>query len=280
MMIQVSDLNKIYSTGAHPVAALKDVNLEVKAGEFVSVMGPSGSGKSTLMNLLGCLDTPTSGSYKLDGIEISTLDDTSMARVRNRKIGFVFQNFNLLPRMTALRNVELPMLYAGVDARERMRRATSALERVGLADRLNHRPNQISGGQVQRVAIARALVNEPAILLADEPTGNLDTRSGEEIMAIFQDLNRGGATIVLVTHERDIALHTSRIIHFRDGRLVADEKVENPLDAVEQLKSLGQEDENESQAGETSASTVSLSPESIPYTQTVSDSDTGRGETK
>lgn len=281
MMIQVSDLTKTYSTGAHPVVALKDVNLKVKAGEFVSIMGPSGSGKSTLMNLLGCLDTPTSGSYKLDGIEISTLDDTGMAGVRNRKIGFVFQNFNLLPRMTALRNVELPMLYAGIDARERVSRATSALERVGLADRVNHRPNQISGGQIQRVAIARALVNEPAVLLADEPTGNLDTRSGEEIMAIFQDLNRSGATIVLVTHERDIALHTSRIIHFRDGRLVADERVENPRDAVEQLKSLGTKDENDSQAGEKSASTVSLSPEAIPYAQTVADSDAAqKGETQ
>ncbi len=250
-MIQVFNLTKIYSTGAHMVAALKDVNLTVKAGEFVSIMGPSGSGKSTFMNLLGCLDTPTSGSYKLDGIDISTLDENGMARVRNRKIGFVFQNFNLLPRMTALRNVELPMLYAGIDARERMKRANLALKRVGLANRINHRPNQISGGQVQRVAIARALVNEPSILLADEPTGNLDTRSGEEIMAIFQDLNRGGATIVLVTHERDIALHSSRIIHFRDGRLTADEKVENPLDAVEQLSNPG-----------------------------LSDSDTGRGETQ
>ncbi|WP_161821761.1 ABC transporter ATP-binding protein [Sporotomaculum syntrophicum] len=239
MMIQVFDLTKIYSTGAHPVIALKDVNFEIKAGEFVAVMGPSGSGKSTMMNLLGCLDTPTSGSYKLDGIDISTLDETGMARVRNQKIGFVFQNFNLLPGMTALRNVELPMLYAGIDARERMRRATLALERVGLANRVNHRPNQISGGQVQRVAIARALVNEPAIILADEPTGNLDTRSGEEIMAVFQELNRSRATIVLVTHERDIALHASRIIHFRDGSLVDDEIVEIPLDAVEQLKTMG-----------------------------------------
>ncbi len=250
-MIQVSNLTKIYNTGAHPVTALKDVNLEVKAGEFLSIMGPSGSGKSTFMNILGCLDTPTSGSYKLDGIEVNTLDDNAMAKVRNRKIGFVFQNFNLLPRMTVLRNVEVPMLYAGVNARERMRRASLALERVGLANRVNHRPNQISGGQVQRVAIARALVNEPAVLLADEPTGNLDTRSGEEIMSIFQELNRDGATIVLVTHERDIALHTSRIIHFRDGKLMADEKVENPLDAVEQITNLG-----------------------------LSDSDTGRGKTQ
>ncbi len=265
MMIQVSNLTKIYSTGAEPVAALKNVNLEVKTGEFVSIMGPSGSGKSTLMNLLGCLDTPTSGSYKLDGIEVSTLNDNSMARVRNRKIGFIFQNFNLLPRMTVLRNVEVPMLYAGINARERTRRAVSALERVGLANRVGHRPNQISGGQVQRVAIARALVNEPSVLLADEPTGNLDTRSGEEIMAIFQDLNRGGATIVLVTHERDIALHSSRIFHFRDGSLIADEKVESPLDAVEQLSNLGP---------------GFLSSEASPYSQTVSDCDTGRGETK
>ena len=266
MMIQVSDLAKIYNTGAHPVVALKDVNLEVKTGEFVSVMGPSGSGKSTLMNLLGCLDTPTSGSYKLDGIEISTLDDTGMARVRNLKIGFVFQNFNLLSRTTALRNVELPMLYAGIDARERVRRATTALERVGLADRINHRPNQLSGGQVQRVAIARALVNEPAVLLADEPTGNLDTRSGEEIMAIFQDLNRDGATIVLVTHERDIALHTSRIIHFRDGNLVDDEKVESPRKAVEQLEKLAPGNENNTHTSEISA--PAAPPGEAPFVQT------------
>ncbi|KJS17607.1 MAG: macrolide ABC transporter ATP-binding protein [Peptococcaceae bacterium BRH_c4b] len=276
MMIQVSQLAKIYSTGAHPVVALKDVNLEVKTGEFVSVMGPSGSGKSTLMNLLGCLDTPTSGSYKLDGIEISTLDDTGMARVRNIKIGFVFQNFNLLSRTTAQRNVELPMLYAGIDARERVRRATTALERVGLADRINYRPNQLSGGQVQRVAIARALVNEPAVLLADEPTGNLDTRSGEEIMAIFQDLNRGGATIVLVTHEWDIALHTSRIIHFRDGSLVDDEKVENPRKAVEQLTKLGPGNQNNTHASEISALVVPSGE--VPFVQTVSEFDARRGD--
>ncbi|SFG72883.1 putative ABC transport system ATP-binding protein [Desulfotomaculum arcticum] len=277
-MIQVSGLTKIYNTGAHPVPALQDVNLEVKAGEFVSVMGPSGSGKSTLMNLLGCLDTPTSGSYQLDGIEISSLDDTGMAKVRNLKIGFVFQNFNLLPRMTALRNVELPMLYAGIDVRERVKRATAALERVGLAQRVHHRPNQMSGGQVQRVAIARSLVNRPAVLLADEPTGNLDTRSGEEIMAIFQDLNRGGATIVLVTHERDIALHTSRIIHFRDGRLVEDERVEKPLDALEVLKSLGPVDENGGRTGETPASNVPAG--AVPIAPAVSDPDARKGETK
>lgn len=272
MMIQVSNLAKIYTTGAHPVAALQDVDIEVEAGEFVSIMGPSGSGKSTLMNLLGCLDTPTSGSYKLDGIETSTLDDTGMAGVRNRKIGFIFQNFNLLPRMTALRNVELPMLYAGIEARERARRAASALERVGLAERIHHRPNQLSGGQVQRVAIARALVNQPAVLLADEPTGNLDTRSGEEIMAIFQDLNRSGATIVLVTHERDIALHTSRIIHFRDGRLVADERVANPMDAIEQLNSLG--------TGDGDDAAVVPSPVVIPHVPAGAGSGAGKGETR
>lgn len=276
MMIQVSQLAKIYNTGEHPVVALKDVNLEVKAGEFVSVMGPSGSGKSTLMNLLGCLDTPTSGSYKLDGIEISTLDDNGMASVRNRKIGFVFQNFNLLSRTTALRNVELPMLYAGTDARERMRRAAAALERVGLADRINHRPNQLSGGQIQRVAIARALVNQPAVLLADEPTGNLDTRSGEEIMAIFQDLNRGGATIVLVTHEREIALHTSRIIHFRDGSLVDDEKVKDPLAAVEQLKKLGPGNKNNTNTGKIPAPVAP--PGEAPLAQTLSSTDSREGD--
>lgn len=237
-MIKVENLGKVYQPGAHPVVALADVNMTVRPGEFLAVMGPSGSGKSTLMNLLGCLDTPTSGTYRLDGMEVSGISDTELARIRNRKIGFVFQTFNLLPRMSAMRNVELPMIYAGVAPRERVRRAAEALEKVGLAERMRHKPSELSGGQVQRVAIARALVNNPAIILADEPTGNLDTRSGQEIMAIFQELNRGGATIVLVTHEREIALHTSRIVLFRDGRLVGDEPVADPFDAREHVSAV------------------------------------------
>lgn len=228
-MIELTGLTKIYDQGVHPVIALKEVDLNIFAGEFVAVMGPSGSGKSTLMNLLGCLDTPSSGTYVLDGVDVTRMGDVELASVRNRKIGFVFQTFNLLPRMTALRNVEMPMLYAGVTGQERKMRAFEALEMVGLAERVNHRPNQLSGGQVQRVAIARAMVNRPVILLADEPTGNLDSRSGEEIMAIFQELNSKGTTIVLVTHERDIALHAGRIIYFRDGCLVHQEYNPEPV---------------------------------------------------
>lgn len=231
-MIRVTNLCKVYRTGAHQVTALADVNINVGPGEFVAIMGPSGSGKSTLLNLLGCLDIPTAGSYHLDGMEISGAGNAALAKIRNQKIGFVFQTFNLLPRISAVRNVELPMIYAGVAPRERARRAEEALARVGLAERMHHKPSELSGGQVQRVAIARALVNNPAIILADEPTGNLDTRSGEEIMAIFQELNRSGATIVIVTHERDIARHTSRILHFRDGRLMDDEPVADPLRAL------------------------------------------------
>lgn len=247
-MIRVEKLCKVYRGGAHQVVALADVNITVKPGEFAAIMGPSGSGKSTLLNLLGCLDTPTSGSYVLDGTEVSGIDDAGLAKIRNRKIGFVFQAFNLLPRISARRNVELPMIYAGVAPGERVGRAEEALERVGLAERMHHKPSELSGGQVQRVAIARALVNNPAVILADEPTGNLDTRSGEEIMAIFQELNSGGATIVIVTHERDIALHTSRILHFRDGRLLDDEPVSEPVKAGENPALIGQAEQPGSSA--------------------------------
>lgn len=237
MIISMKNLGKIYKNGQIQVEALKDVNIDIEKEEFVAIMGPSGSGKSTLMNVIGCLDKSTSGEYWLDGINISTLNEVELARIRNLKIGFVFQSFNLLPRITALQNVELPMIYAGVGSKERRNRAISALERVGLEKRMHHKPNEMSGGQKQRVAIARALVNSPAIILADEPTGNLDSSSSEEIMSVFQDLNREGVTIVLVTHEPDIAEHTKRVLRFRDGFLKSDEKVKNPLDAKEILKS-------------------------------------------
>lgn len=242
-MIKLEGLTKIYNLGRVQVPALRDVNMTVERGEFVAVMGPSGSGKSTLMNILGCLDRPTAGRYFLDGQDVSSLDEKALAAIRNRKIGFVFQTFNLLPRQNLLRNAELPMIYAGVGREERRRRAMQALEKVGLADRVDHKPNEISGGQKQRAAIARALVNNPLIILADEPTGNLDTRTGEEIMALFQQLNREGVTIVLVTHEREIAEHANRIIHFRDGRVVKDEKVEAPRRAEEILEQMGKEEE-------------------------------------
>lgn len=224
-MIQIKDLTKTYRPQMNPVYALRGVSADIQSGEFVAVMGPSGSGKSTFMNLLGCLDTPTNGSYWLDGQEVSQLSGDELALVRNHKIGFVFQNFNLLPRMTALRNVELPMVYAGIDKRERQLRAMEALEKVGMQDRLQHRPAELSGGQNQRVAIARALVNNPAVLLADEPTGNLDTATSQEIMDIFCSLHEEHTTIILVTHERDIALYSSRILHFRDGWLETEETV-------------------------------------------------------
>jgi len=244
-MIEINNLVKIYHTEKIAVTALKGVTFSVAPKSFVAIMGPSGSGKSTLMNIIGCLDRPSSGRYVLDGLDVSGLGDKELAKVRNKKIGFVFQTFNLLPRLTCLRNVELPMIYSGVLEKERKERAFRALERVGLADRVNHRPNEISGGQKQRVAIARALVNDPAIILADEPTGNLDTKSGEEVMAIFQELNREGVTIVLVTHERDIAEHTQRIIHFRDGHLVQDAQVLNPVDARDVLAQLPKDEEVE-----------------------------------
>ena len=224
MLIQVRGLTRVYRMGEETVRALDGVDLEVDHGEYLAVMGPSGSGKSTLMNLLGCLDTPTSGQYLLNGRRISGLGDDELARIRNAEIGFVFQTFNLLPRTTALENVELPLVYGGVPRRERKRRAREALERVGLGDRTHHRPNELSGGQRQRVAIARALVNEPSLLLADEPTGNLDSRVSEEIMQLFDELNAAGNTIVVVTHEEDIAARTRRVVRLLDGRVVRDER--------------------------------------------------------
>jgi putative ABC transport system ATP-binding protein len=238
MIIKMRDIGKIYDTGKIQVEALKNVNLDIDNGELVSVMGPSGSGKSTLMNIIGCLDRSTSGHYELEGINISEMDDVQLARIRNKKIGFVFQSFNLLPRITALQNVELPLVYAGLGRKERRAKAIEALDRVSLTDRMDHKPNELSGGQKQRVAIARALVNDPSIILADEPTGNLDTASGEDIMAVFQELNREGVTIIIVTHEPDIAAHTKRTIRFRDGSIISDEKVDNPVDAREIIREL------------------------------------------
>ena len=228
-MIKIKNLSKVYRTGSISVTALSHVNIEIGAGEFAAVMGPSGSGKSTLMNILGCLDRPTGGLYELAGVKIETLDDAQLAVIRNRKIGFVFQSFNLLARVSALKNVELPMMYAGVPGKERKEKALEALGRVGLSDRVDHKPNELSGGEKQRVAIARALVNSPAIILADEPTGNLDTKSGNEIMGIFQMLNHEGATIIIVTHEPDIAAHTKRIITFRDGKMMEDIPVDDQI---------------------------------------------------
>jgi len=222
LVIQMRDLARSYVMGAETVNALRGVTLEIRRNEYVAIMGPSGSGKSTLMNLVGCLDTPTAGEYWLNGQEVSRMPDDALARVRNREIGFVFQTFNLLPRASALQNVELPLVYGGVPSRERRERARAALTRVGLGDRMQHRPNELSGGQRQRVAIARALVNQPAILLADEPTGNLDSTTSEEIMRVFEGLHTQGQTIIMVTHESDIAAHAARIITLRDGRVASD----------------------------------------------------------
>jgi putative ABC transport system ATP-binding protein len=225
IVIRTEALAKVYQMGAEEVHALRGVDLEIRKGEYVAIMGPSGSGKSTLMNLIGCLDSPSSGRYWLAGRLVSELDDDELAYIRNKEIGFVFQTFNLLPRATALHNVELPLIYNGTPAEERVERAKKALERVDLTPRMNHKPNELSGGQRQRVAIARALVNNPSIVLADEPTGNLDSKTGEEIMNLFENLHGQGNTIILVTHEMDIAQHAHRVIFIRDGKIASDEKV-------------------------------------------------------
>ena len=236
-LIEIENLIKNYRLGDVTVQALRGVSFQINRGDFVAIMGASGSGKSTLMNILGCLDKPTSGIYRLDSVSVGELDRDTLAEIRNRQIGFVFQTFNLLPRTSAVENVELPLLYNGTPARDRRAKALKALHAVGLAGREEHHPSQLSGGQQQRVAIARALVNDPQIILADEPTGNLDSRTSIELMVIFQRLNReAGITLVLVTHERDIAIYTNRILQFKDGRLLRDDRVDRPRDAEQELR--------------------------------------------
>ena len=235
-MIEITNITKIYKIGNINVKALRGANLAISKGEFVSIMGPSGSGKSTLMNIIGCLDTPTSGKYLLEGVDVSSLKDNSLAEIRNKKVGFVFQTFNLLARSDAVHNVELPLIYAARGtSKNRRAKIMASLAQVGLTGWEKHKPSELSGGERQRVAIARALVNDPAIILADEPTGNLDSVTGEEIMAIFQKLNRDGKTILLVTHEHDIAMHTNRIIYLRDGIIPREEKIDSPINAAQML---------------------------------------------
>ncbi|RKX80206.1 MAG: macrolide ABC transporter ATP-binding protein [Spirochaetes bacterium] len=244
-MIKLRNIKKIYRMGMVEVTALSDINLDVEAHEFVCVMGASGSGKSTLMNIIGCLDRPTEGTYLLDGSDVSTLNDAELAAIRNKKVGFVFQTFNLLPRISALRNVELPLVYSKVKENQRKMLAMEALKKVDLGDRAKHKPNELSGGQRQRVAIARALVNNPSIIFADEPTGNLDSRTGLSIIAIFQKLHSMGATIIMVTHEMDIALHADRIIYLKDGKITGDEKIIKPKNAELELLSVADMDKDE-----------------------------------